>query len=179
MNSPQAEVTVKKIKSLSQSELVAMLNRVKTSRPPEPRFGALCYETVSIYERMEYLCPHCGEKTFYPRSPLGDELISLQELEREFAAFRKKSPLKIDIEENGYCQHCDSGGKPRGVTLIVTYEDGSTHRSFPFTLQDLNKLKALLTGSLLWDAGNDNQFALSDEIRRLQDLLGVKLDDRP
>lgn len=177
-SSPQTEVTVKKIKSLSQSELVAMLGRVKTSQAPEPRIGALCYETVTIYERVEYICPHCGEKTLYPRSPEADKLLDLQELEREFSIFRKKSPLKMDIEEYGYCKHCDSGRGPQGAALVVTYEDGSTHRCFPFTIQDLNKLKALLTGKLLWDAGNENQFVLSEQIPRLEELLGVKLDKR-
>lgn len=178
-NSLQAAVTVKKIKSLSRPQLVALLNRLKTTQPPEPRIGALCYETVTIYERVEYICPHCGEKTLYPRSPEAAQLLNVEELEREFGIFRKESPLKMEIEENGYCKHCDSGSKPRGVTLIVTYEDGSIHRCFPFTKTDLNLLKALLTGKLLWDAGDENQFLLSEQIPRLQELLGVKLDQKP
>ena len=177
--SVQAEVTVKKIKSLSQAELTAMLSRVKTGKPPEPRLGALCYETVTIYERVEFICRNCGEKSLYPRSLAGDNLLNLQALEREFDIFRKTSPLKMEMEINGYCQHCDSGGKPRGATLTVTYENGAVHRCFPFTLTDLRLLKALLTGKLLWDAEWDNQFLLSEQIPRLQELLGVKLAERP
>jgi len=176
-NAVQTEVTVKKIKSLSRPELIAMLDRVKTNRPPEERMGALCYETVTIYERVDYICPHCGEKTIYAKSREAYGLIELQDLAREFGIFQKISPLKMDIEENGYCKHCLSGNLPRGATLVVTYEDGSSHRCFPFSMTDLKILKALLAGKLLWDAGNDNQFVLKEQIPRLQELLGVRLGE--
>lgn len=172
----QANVTVKEIKSLPRSELAAILKKLKASHPPEIRLGALCYETVAIYERVEYICQNCGEKTYFPRSEEGDKLLALQELEREFSVFSKKSTLQIDMEINGYCEHCDSGKKPRGATLIVTYQDGTVNRCFPFTLKDLNLIKALLTGKLLYDAGWDNEFVLRDEIPRLIQLLGVEPD---
>jgi hypothetical protein len=178
LNPAQAEVTVNKIKSLTQSELAAILKTLKVSQPPEIRLGALCYETVTIYERLEHFCQHCGEKTYYPRSEEANKLLALQELEREFGVFSQKSSLKMDMEVNGYCAHCDSGKKPQGATLIVTYRDGAVNRCFPFTLKDLNLIKALLTGKSLYDAGWDNEFVLRDEIPRLTQLLGVEPDRR-
>jgi hypothetical protein len=178
-DSLQAAVTVKKIKSLSRSSLIALLGRVKTSQAPPPRMGAMCYETMAVYERVDYICPHCGEKTIYPS---GDkdayELLALAKLDREFDLFRKQAPLKMAIEENGYCKHCASGSRPRGVTLVVTYEDGATHRCFPFNINDLNRLKALLSDQLAWNAGNDSTKSLKEDLPRLQELLGVKLEDR-
>ena len=51
---------------LTRLELENRLKKLAESEPPKELFmGAMCYDMAAPPARVEYVCPDCGEKTFY------------------------------------------------------------------------------------------------------------------
>ena len=85
-------VTVQKIGKLSQTRINEMLEKLETTQAPEPRMGAMCYDMAGPPNRVEYVCPVCGEKTLYTEQKaflIGAELESCRRLNKTLSKLAK------------------------------------------------------------------------------------------
>ncbi len=161
------------MKPLSMQQVNFLLARLEREEPPEPVFGAMCYEMMATPAVAEYICPVCGEKTIY--EDFNTELIEweLQGARRLAESINEATEFSVILDETLFCDYCseDPSGDP-ALLLRVTDEEGveTVNRVF---LTDLRKLDSFLQGRLYWLTDNDSQEPLQDDSQRIRQLLGL------
>ena len=182
--------TAKSIKSMSQAEIEKMLCRIETSETPKTKqMGAMCYSMTPPPDRMEYVCPVCGEKTLYAMKKFEDSewpsdeewatfnaiLFLEKELpacRREFEVVKKTTDLALALDESSFCKHCRPDAKKHELKLIVTYQDGKTTTS-PIDHVDLLLLRDFFKGQLSYEATGVDIYPIKEAMPRLRGLLGL------
>ncbi len=161
------------IKPLSMQQINFLLARLEREEPPEPVFGAMCYEMMAAPAVAEYICPVCGEKTLYQ-----DNLTPFIEWELEGARRLAESidaatEFDVTLDETLFCSYCseDTVDQPY-LMLRVTPEEGEQVVN-RVSLTDLRKLSSFLHGRLYWLTDNDSQEPLQDDGDRIRELLGL------
>ena len=167
------QVSVSKIQSLSQAEILEMLKRIETTKPPKPTMGAMCYSMAGPPRSVEYICPKCGEKTLYTNNQVLFIAYDLDSCRREFQFIQKSTDLLIKLDESSYCAHCSPDATEHSISLSITYNDGTIHKTPSIALKDLELLKAFLKGELAYETFNDGTEPLRNQLPRLEELLGV------
>lgn len=169
--------------------------------------GAMCYKVAAPPSRIDYVCPTCGEKTLYaydaqgfnhtPTSESDDPnvvfLSYLAHLEsiakntksrsmchvvyfdlghsRRLIPWIKK--LDIELDESQFCKHCSPNIEEPKIGLIIRYPDQpQPHHVWGVTWKDISMLKEVSKGKT-----SDGDRALINYLDRLEELLGVTLDD--
>ena len=156
----------------------------KTPAPENLSPGAMCYEVTAPPQRLEYVCPDCGEKTLYAMKEYetpGDRDLNWQTsqlLEWELQTCRqyiKQIKLKIDAEliEKPFCMHCSPDAVKPVLGLKVTLNvEEKAHYTEHVTANDLKLLLEFLEGKLVHKGAADWETPLKDHIKRLEELLG-------
>jgi hypothetical protein len=166
------DIELSDIGSVSWEEVEILLDRLETKEPPEPVFGAMCYEAVAAPMVAEYLCPVCGEKTLYGEYNTWFIEFELQGCRRIFDEITGATELTIELDETRFCQACtpDEGDEPT-LYLTLTLEDG-TIISNRISELDLRMLEGFLKGRLFYYTSNDGEQPLKPHIDRIRELLG-------
>lgn len=161
------------MKPLSMQQVNFLLARLEREEPPEPVFGAMCYEMMATPAVAEYICPVCGEKTIY--EDFNTEFIEweLQGARRLAESINEATEFSVLLDETLFCDYCseDPSGEP-AMLLRVTDEEGEETVNRVF-LTDLRKLESFLQGRLYWLTDNDSQEPLQDDSQRIRQLLGL------
>ena len=86
--------------------------------------------------------------------------------------------LNITLNESQYCKQCTPNVDIPKLGLIIQYQDQTEpHRIWGVTWLDLKIIKATLEGQLKYTKEREVEAVLKNELPRLEELLGVKLDD--
>lgn len=172
---------------LSKQKIHLLLAGIaKTPPPKELAIGAMCYEVAVPPNRIDYVCPACGEKTIYALGNPADEktrisrwqmVRNLQDLENCRRLARTIQKLDISLDESQFCKKCTPGIEAPALGLIVRYPDQSRpHRVSGVNWTDLAMLKAASDGKLIYKDRMDFEKPLKKSLPRLEELLGVALD---
>jgi hypothetical protein len=169
--SPTA-VQAAKLAALNKAELRKMLARIEQAKAPEPKMGAMCYEMVAPPERMEYVCPQCGERTLYAKDVAWKWNFELDNCRRLFKELPKRETMTLD--ESSFCRKCHPGTNAPSLKLQIRYDNGSTNTVPNITSDDLRILAGFFFGKLEYPTANDGTGVLKKELPRLRQLLGIK-----
>jgi hypothetical protein len=186
---PPVVTSVEGFKSLDRTAIRAMLKTLADAPAPKDlALGAMCYDVAPPPSRADYLCPKCGERTLYDNSkakqdkPYETTLVEAVEWEipscrREFAELRKVAGDTITFDESQFCRKCSPRvAKPR-LVLHFSYGDDKTRDVESIKHDDLRILREFLAGKVKAKGDNEGEAALKDSLPRLQELLGVKIDE--
>lgn len=148
-----------------------LLERVENEESPEFVMGAMCYAPMAFPERVEYVCPVCGERTFFSFSEAGLLQWDIHAMRRLVEEMKDNSYFEAALLET-FCGNCHPGEIP-GVSLRLVYAMGDTVVT-PVTLTDLQMVSALIQGRLSYFTGNDSQAPLKEHADRLRAILGME-----
>lgn len=162
-------ITVNAVKSMSRAEVEAMLQNIERQKAPKAMISAMCYETGMILPRAEYVCPVCGEKTIYPAN---NEAYNVAAIRRDFAALKKISDMKMELDESSFCKKCCPEAENPSLVLKVTYEDGTTYECRRIYREDIFMLAAFFKGKLAYQDTYSERLPLKSSLPRLRELLG-------
>jgi predicted RNA-binding Zn-ribbon protein involved in translation (DUF1610 family) len=144
----------------------------KTPAPTDLKPGAMCYETAASPDRAEYLCPACGEKTFYPSGQARHLSFALPRC--RLLAARLATLLECRLDESTFCRRCTPDAAAPVLHLVIRY--GTTereHRAGVNGYSDLAVLIDFLEGKTVHRNAYDGEEALKEHIPLLERLLGV------
>lgn len=182
--------TVPSSKTLSRQDIEKQLAYIAKSPPPKNlAVGAMCYDIAGPPERIDYVCPVCGEKTLYVMERTADGQIdqqqwktagTVQALESLRRLTQQIDKLEVTLDESQFCSHCSPGIEDPRVALVVDYPDTpEPHRAWDISVQDLQILQAFSKGQLKYTDPLDSERPLKDTLPRLEELLGVDIEESP
>lgn len=161
------------IKSLTIDQVGFLLARLEREEPPQPVFGAMCYEMMAPPMVAEYICPVCGEKTLY--EDYRTEFIEweLQGARRLAESIDEATEFSITLDETLFCDYCSEGSHQDPALLLrVVPEEGEEVVS-TVSLIELRMLDSFLQGRLYYLTDNDSQEPLQDHADRLREIMGL------
>lgn len=161
------------IKPLSIQQVNFLLARLEREEPPEPVFGAMCYEMMAAPAVAEYICPVCGEKTLYEDFQTAFIEWELQGARRLAESIDAATEFDVTLDETLFCSYCseDTVDQPYLILRVVPEEGEVVMNRVSIT--DLNKLDSFLQGRLYWLTDNDSQEPLQNDGDRIRELLGL------
>lgn len=174
---------------MTAESIRAQLEKISKKPPPKNlAMGAMCYKVAAPPDRADYICPNCGEKTLYASQPSSDPNAVLQsweviiaiarELESSRRLVQQIDKLDITLDESQFCKHCKPDIQAPKLGLVIRYGDRpEPHDVWQFSQNDLLMLKAFSEGKLKFEGTNDTECDLKRMLPRLEQLLGVKLDE--
>ena len=151
-----------------------LLRGLEKAPAPEPKMGAMCYEPIGRPDRVEYVCPTCGEKTLYTNDVARQVSWELEGCRREMKEIGKAAGASIVLDESNLCRKCKPNAEKQTLQLVVTHEDGTSCTTSVVSQEDLRKLRDFLKGKLSYTTFNDGEAPLRSDAGRLQELLGIK-----
>ncbi len=149
-----------------------LLSRVEREEAPDFVMGAMCYSPVALPARVEYVCPVCGERTFFGQYEGSFVQWELPAMRRMVEGMAGNGFFDLSLEET-FCSHCSAGDSTGEVRLLVVYAEGDTVRT-PVCLNDLQMIEGLLGGELSYTQSNDSRSPLKNSLDRLRTILGME-----
>jgi hypothetical protein len=161
---------------LTRADLDAKLKALAANPSPAKLSpGAMCYESIAPPNRLEHVCPQCGEKTLYPTGTPTYGIVSALGHCRRLVQELRTRGLDVKLDEQPLCRRCQPDAKTPGVSLILRFEGEPNPQTVPnITPNDLQLLLELVTGKAVHDGGAGGESALKDHLPRLRELLGAK-----
>jgi hypothetical protein len=151
-----------------------LLERVEREEAPDFIMGAMCYRPAMAPDRVEYICPVCGERTWFA-GQTGETIHREAEPMRRAIAELDGNPFfRATLDETLFCANCTGELNPENPRFILNlvYTEGDTV-STPVELFDLRMLVGLVKGELVFTDSYDARLPLKDGAARLRRLLGV------
>ncbi len=172
---------VSETKQTDRDALRAQLQKLANSEPPKTLApGAMCYEMAMPPDRAEYTCLICSNKTLYASSPEERSLVP-RFLTWDLPACRRLAGqiknIPVTLDEKSFCKHCTPQAEKRELCLVIDYGNGIRHTVQGVTKDDLQLLVEFSEGSAVHNAGPGGERPLKEYLGRLEELLGVKLND--
>lgn len=151
-----------------------LLERVESEEAPDFIMGAMCYRPAMPPDRVEYICPVCGGRTWFG-GEIGETLHREAEpMRRVMAELEGNTFFHAVLDETAFCSHCSGAinhEHPRFILNLV-YTEGDTV-STPVELFDLQMLVGFVKGELVFVDSYDARLPLKDGVPRLRMLLGL------
>jgi hypothetical protein len=158
--------------TMDKAEVKKLLAKVEKEKAPDRQMGAMCYKMATPPERMEYICPVCGERTLYEKEVSSKWTYNLEKCRRLFKEVPKNESMTLD--ETSFCKKCQPQATNPELKLIVRFRDGTTHTTVGVDSEDMLLLKAFLAGDLSYSTWNDGKTPLKGSLPRLRELLGIQ-----
>jgi hypothetical protein len=187
-SAPPPIVTTAGMKSLDRTAVRALLEKLADTDPPiKKHSNAMCYSPAMPPLQASYVCPNCGERTLYDDSKKNKEPFErgdaatvqweIPSCRRAFQELREVAGDAILLDESQFCRKCSPKVTEPKLVLRVAYADRQSPNIVSgVTDDDLRILHHFLAGEL-YGSGFDDEIPLKESLPRLQELLGVKLDD--
>jgi hypothetical protein len=191
--SPPATTTSERIKSLDRNEVRALLKKLADTPPPKQGKGsfAMCYSSAPLPSRADYICPKCGERTVYEA---GDKAPPLEQADwgtvevvrwkidvcrRKLKDIQRLAGDAVSLDESQFCRKCAPNATSPKLVLHISYKDKKNRDIENIEPDDLRLLSDFLAKKIETKR-NDMESAtpLKDDLPRLQELLGVKLNEQ-
>lgn len=133
--------------------------------------GAMCYKTSAPPERVEYICPICGEMTLYPVYSTS----SIDRISYYRTLVKKITKINVKLDESQLCKKCSPDIQTRKLCLIVKYDKSSKpHKTCNITEEDISLLYDYSEG-VRKHSTSFGEIPLTTYKTRLEELLGVKI----
>jgi hypothetical protein len=141
------------------------------NKPVEP-LGAMCYEVATPLERIEYICPVCGEKTLYYSDY--DDVDNL----RDYRALVKQiTKIEVKLDESQFCKKCSKNITDPHFCLLVKYgKNKDFHKTCGINRDDIILLREF-SEVQKEHIVNGTKHPIMNYKARLEELLGVTLKD--
>jgi len=167
-SAPPTSAQAGEIAVMSRSAVKERLAQIEPAEASDDVMGAMCYMTafVVVPDQMEYVCPHCGEKTIHGKEVAvqwTEELESCRRLIREIP----RSGM-FTLDESSFCRRCVPRVGIPELVLVVHFDDHSTLRVAKINSSDLGLLKVFFSAKRT----EEEESALHENIVRLRELLG-------
>jgi hypothetical protein len=124
--------------------------------------------------RVEYVCPQCGEKTLYTNQAAHVVDWNLQPARRQIVELQKAAGATMALDESQFCRKCSPEVKDPKLVLKIEFTDGKPHTVVGVSPDDLLLLTEFFSGKRAHDEGPQGEKPLKDYSKRLQELLGVE-----
>jgi hypothetical protein len=158
----------------SREDVELRLKLLAESSPPanlDP--GAMCYEMSMPPDRVEYVCPVCGEKTLYTTNDMYNEVENAVSC-RQYVATIKN--LDLRLEEKNFCRKCDpdTNQSPQ-VNLYIKYKgEEQEERVENISPEGLQLIQEFMSGDKTHSYFNDREEPLKNYVDQIRDLLKIK-----
>jgi len=157
---------------LSRIELSGQLEQL----PEMPGYyrepDAMCYSSAPPLDRVQYLCPVCGEMTVYKSSSYNGEIDNLQ---RYRLLVNKITKIDVKLDESQFCKKCTPWKSSRQYCLLVKYgENKKVHKTYDFTQEDIILLYEYSEG--MKEHNWFDKRPITEYKKRLEELLGTKIE---
>jgi hypothetical protein len=167
-------------------KLLERVHRTPTLPNVGPLTTAMCYSVALPPDRAEYICPKCGERTLYvndEKTVFGKDIArrvdwDLRDCRARIEEIRKVAGEAIVLDESQYCRKCKPGVKEPALVLVATFNQGQPHSVSGVTADDLRLLYEFLSCKVVHAEGQDDESPMRDHLPRLEELLGVKRNER-
>ena len=188
---PAAVVTAERaeaVRTASRAEMKErLLKLAKGEAPTELAIGAMCYEVAAPPLKAEYVCPKCGEKTLYALEDVDAQpdrqatWSMVSQVNVGIAASRRRikeiGGLSVKLDESQFCRTCSPQVKTPKLGLVVQYAgQQEPHRVWDITENDAKLIAEFLAGKDKHVGPTDGEIPLKDYVKRLEELLGLRLD---
>jgi predicted RNA-binding Zn-ribbon protein involved in translation (DUF1610 family) len=167
-------VTIQQIGLLNKSEIEKRLSQIEKRNAPEPKMGAMCYKVAAPPNRVEYVCPKCGEKTLYKDQTAYFIDRQLPACKRIFETLDTALKGYISLDESSFCRKCSPDSKTPELLLRIKYDDGDSHSSPIDSDEEIRMVVDFLKGKLTYTTSNDSEMPLKEKLPRLRKLMGVR-----
>lgn len=164
-------------RSLSDSEIDQLLERLESEDPPDRVMGAMCYAAMAYPEVAEYICPVCGEKTLYSGYETAMIEWQLQGMRRMAENIDDMTDFPVMLDETQFCHFCSGGDIPNPSLVLRVMRSDSMEIENTVSSTDLSMLESFLQGNLYYFTSNDSQEPLREHADRLRQLLGFPMED--
>jgi len=162
-------VTTNAVKGLSRSKIQQKLKKLSESPAPKHlKPGACCYDTATMLERIEYVCPQCGEKTLYT-----NEAPTLVAARRALNVLQERAGNAFSLDESEFCRKCRPDIKEPKLFLKIGYQDGRAHTAVVGGPNDMRLLNEFFSNKLVHDNNEGGEVPLKNYQERLDELLGA------
>lgn len=156
----------------------------KSSPPKKLKMGAMCYDIAGPPQRIDYICPSCNNKTVYSL-----DMDKSEGLENRFTVcwivtyelpFCRRfitgiKGIDITLDEKEFCRTCTPDVKDPSLGIVISYGD-EKHTCKGIRDDDLKLIKEFLEGSPVHKGAQDQETPLKDHLPRLQQLLGITIE---
>jgi len=159
---------------LSKAEILKKLKELKNKPiPTELSTGAMCYKVAMPPDRIDYICPVCGEKTLYlknPAFPILKELPSMRSLVKPLEKYG------IVLDERALCKKCQTQTSEKTVCLIIPYLENvnQPHKKCPIRDHELKLLNDFFNGKDKYANEYDVETPLVNYLQNLYKIFGLK-----
>lgn len=160
----------------NKEQILQQLNELECQDVPPPvpvkknNRGAMCYSMTLPPEVAEYVCPVCGEKTYYSKLHVNFITNEIHACRREFQNLQKHTDI-CSLDESSFCSSCCPDATDYSLKLTITYPDGSTVVTTPVYLTHLRVLSGFFHGKFSDTTSTDDSRLLKSELRTLHELL--------
>lgn len=157
----------------SREEIEKKLTKLaKSPAPTSLKPGAMCYDMAGPPERVEYVCPICGEKTLYTDDKTYFIFYDLQTCR---TAITSIEGLDIRLDEKQFCKKCSPDVTKPELCLNIYYKgEEAPQHSCNISAEDVDLLYEFMSGKNKHTSFNDHEYPLKDYTPRLKELLGIK-----
>jgi DnaK suppressor protein len=159
-----------KVSLTTKEKILEQLKHLENSEVPPSKMGAMCYSMSAPPEVAEYVCPVCGEKTYYSRDHAMFIDWEIDECRREFQNLQKLTDI-CSLDESSFCASCYPDATEYSLKLTVSYPDGSSVVSSILDSDELRILCDFFQGKLSYTTSTDDSRPLKSELRTLRNLL--------
>ena len=151
-----------RLKALAESEVPAELNP-----------GAMCYEMSAPPDRIEYVCPVCGEKTIYTQA---DHYYLVENVNDCRHMVTNIKSLDLRLEEKNFCRHCDPDStEAPSIVLYIKYKGENKEEKIPnVSPEGLQLLYEFMNGDKTHSYFNEREEPLKDHLEEISNLLRIK-----
>jgi hypothetical protein len=160
-NASRADVE-RRLKALADSPVPAELNP-----------GAMCYEMSMPPDRIEYICPTCGQKTIYTNSAYYDNIENVNSCRYIVTNIKN---LTLRLEEKNYCHHCyPDTNAALSLNLYLKYKGEEKEEVIEnVSKENLELIWAFMSGQTKVSSFNDDETPLKDYIDQICKLMKVE-----
>jgi hypothetical protein len=160
---------------LSKEEIASRLISLAKSAPPtQLSLGAKCYKVALPPNRVEYICPKCGERTLYTDN---QAYFLTRELPSCRALAGKISCVDLKLDESQFCRKCSNNvTKPR-LGMVIRYKgDQIDYIKWGITDEDLNLIYEFCEGKNVHKGDYGQESPLKNYLKRIEELLRLKVN---
>ncbi len=161
---------------MSKADIRKLLATLEKAQVPETKIGAMCYKPVGPPDRMEYVCPVCGEKTLYAKELSWKWTRELENCRRTFKEIPNNGSIRLD--ETSFCKKCQPNAKEPMLNLSIRFDDGTTNNVSNISSQDLYLLRDFFKGKLSVTGPQDETTPINKSLPRLHELLGIRPENK-
>lgn len=165
---------------LSRMELNNKLDKLPESPAniDERPVSAMCYDTAAPLDRVQYICPVCGEMTLYPS--YSSSSFAVEHVSYYRNLIKKITKIDVKLDESQLCEKCMPNAESRNLCLIVKLKHdkhAQAHKACGITENDINLLYDYSEGIKEHSDYYGNKVPIANYKQRLEELLGISIID--